>query len=217
MLKKVNIPFTLLVFVVTLAGSASLLYEVVWIRQLGLSFGSTAVATSVMLSAFLGGLALGSFLIGRRADTLKSPFKTLGSIEIVAAIFGLASIPALAYVGRAYVLISNTFGLSGGGSLALRALFAGLVMLLPAILFGMTFPVATVCGSRLIGGEKAAGTISAVSAFGSAIGAALTGLLLEPALGIFATALVGMGINLVAAALAFAGAKLGANQTELHS
>lgn len=202
-MKKNSLSFALLLVVVGFAGIASLLYEVVWIRQLGLSFGSTAVATSVMLSAFLGGLALGSWIIGKRADGFKSPFMVLAGIEFVAAVFGLASIPALAYVGRAYLLISTTLGLSGGASLALRALLAGIIMLIPAILFGMTFPVATVAGSRLIGGHKAAGLISAVSSFGSAIGAALTGLILEPNLGIFNTALVGMGINLLAATIAF--------------
>lgn len=205
-MKTQKLAFSALLGVVTFAGIASLLYEVVWIRQLGLSFGSTAVATSVMLSAFLGGLALGSWLIGKKADTLRSPFMTLALIEVVAAVFGMASIPALEYVGRAYLLISTKFGLSGGASLALRAIFAALIMLAPAILFGMTFPVATVAGSRLMGGEKAAGIISATSSFGSAIGAVVTGLILEPNLGIFNSALVGMGINLLAAAIAAASA-----------
>ena len=45
--------FRLLVAAVFFAGVASLIYEVVWIRVLGLSLGSTAVAFSVMLTAFL--------------------------------------------------------------------------------------------------------------------------------------------------------------------
>lgn len=203
--KNKQLAFAVLIGMVLFAGIASLLYEVLWIRQLGLSLGSTAVATSVMLSAFLGGLALGSWIISKRADTLKSPFLVLGIVEIAAAIFGLGSIPILELVGRAYVFLASNFGIVEGGAFALRAGFSAAVMLLPAILFGMTFPLATAEGARLVGGQKSAGIVSAVSSFGSALGAAVSGLWLEPMLGIFRSALVGMGLNLIAALLAFLG------------
>lgn len=200
--------FATLTAMVLCAGVASLLYEVLWVRQLGLSLGSTAVATSVMLSAFLGGLAIGSWLIGKKADTVPSAFKWLAFIEIAAALMGLASIPLLSAAGHGYVFLAVTFGLTGAAATAVRALFAAVVMLIPAILFGMTFPLATVEGGRLIGGQKAAGIVSAVSSFGSAIGAALCGLWLEPLLGIFVSALVGMGLNLLAAVFAFIGHRM---------
>lgn len=204
-MKRSSLAFGLLLFAVVCAGVASLLYEVLWIRQLGLSLGSTAVATSVMLSAFLGGLALGSWIISKWADDFKEPFLVFAGVEVVAAVLGLASIPALAYAGRAYLLISNSFGASGFASLALRSCFAAIVMLIPALLFGMTFPIATVIGTRLIGGQKAAGIISATSSFGSAIGALLAGLYLEPVFGIMKSAQIGMAINLAAAAAAMLG------------
>lgn len=193
-----------LIGVVLSAGIASLIYEVVWIRQLGLSLGSTAVAFSVMLSAFLGGLALGGWAMGRRADTDPFPARTLARVEVAAAILGLLSIPALAFAGRAYVWLA--LSVAGGPmvSLALRSIIALLVMLVPAILFGMTFPLATVVGGRLTEGRKAAAIVSATSSFGSAIGALLSGLWLEPAYGLFTSAAVGAGFNLVAALLAYA-------------
>ncbi len=195
--------FVLLLGAVFLAGAASLIYEVVWIRQLGLSLGSTAVAFSVMLSAFLGGLSLGGWYMGRRSDTLLNPAKTLASVEAAAAVLGVLSIPALAVAGRIYVLIAVT---SSGGplvSLLLRSVVALVVMLVPATLFGMTFPLATVVGGRLVGGVTAVGAVSAASAFGSAAGAALAGLWFEPAFGLSMSAAIGAGFNLVAAAAAF--------------
>jgi predicted membrane-bound spermidine synthase len=44
----------------TLSGAAGLIYEVLWMRMLGLVFGATTIAVSVVLAAFMGGLALGS-------------------------------------------------------------------------------------------------------------------------------------------------------------
>lgn len=195
--------FALLVMAVFSAGVASLVYEVVWIRQLGLSLGSTAVAFSVMLSAFLGGLALGGWYMGRRSDTMALPARTLVYVEIAAAVLGVLAIPALAVAGRAYVSIAVTA--SGGPlvSLGLRSAIAALVMLVPATLFGMTFPLATVAGSRLVGSHKAVGAVSAASSFGSAAGALLAGLWFEPAFGLFTSAVIGAGFNLVAAGCAY--------------
>ncbi|MDR1775812.1 MAG: hypothetical protein LBS17_05165 [Actinomycetes bacterium] len=195
--------FVLLCVGVFCAGVASLLYEVLWVRQLGLSLGSTAVATSVMLSAFLGGLAVGSYVMGRRADGLAHPARVLATVEVIAAVLGVAAIPALSGAGHAYVLIATTTGATGAGATVLRALFALVVMFIPALLFGMTFPLATTVGARLIPAQTAAGLVSAVSSFGSAAGAALCGLWLEPTLGIFRSACVGAGMNLLAAAAVF--------------
>ncbi|MCL2024287.1 MAG: hypothetical protein FWG78_00715 [Coriobacteriia bacterium] len=194
--------FLVLVAAVTAAGTSSLIYEVLWIRQLSFALGSTAVAVSIMLTAFLGGLALGSMLMGRVADKLARPLKAFTVVEIVAAITGLASIPAIAYAGRAYVLIATTVGMTGFWSMVLRGVFALVIMAIPATLFGMTFPLATVAGTRLVGSNTAVGVVSAASSFGSAIGALVCGLWLEPTLGLFASALVASGLNVLAAAAA---------------
>ncbi|MHB9003099.1 MAG: spermidine synthase family protein [Coriobacteriia bacterium] len=190
---------SLLLLMVFTAGAASLLYEVVWVRQLGMSLGSTALASSVMLSAFLGGLAIGSWIAGRRADSLASPLMTLVRIELAAAAIGAISVPALERAGHAYVLVSQQTGADPQTSLLLRAAFAFVVMLLPAIAFGMTFPVATAAAARLVAVERASGWISAASSFGSAVGAAATGLYLEPALGLTGSAWTGAALNVIAA------------------
>lgn len=199
---SVRLPFGLLLAAVFSAGSASLLYEVVWVRQLGMSLGSTALASSVMLSAFLGGLAVGSWVAGRRADALASPIRSLVRLELVAALIGAVSVPVLALAGRAYVLVAVSTGAGPGGSLALRAFFSLVAMFIPAALFGMTFPIATAAAARFVSVDKAGGWISAASSFGSAVGAAVAGLYLEPLLGLTGSALAGAGLNIVAAALA---------------
>ena len=53
-----------------LSGMASLAYEVVWLRRLGLLLGGTQVAASLALGAFMGGLALGALWSVRLAREL---------------------------------------------------------------------------------------------------------------------------------------------------
>jgi spermidine synthase len=181
------------------AGFASLIYEVVWVRQLSLSLGSTAVAGSTMLAAFLAGLALGSWISGRRADTSSDPVKWLAFVELGAAAIGLVSVPALTAAGHAYVAIAGGIGAGPFAAMALRAIFSLVVMLAPATLFGMAFPLASKAAEQMGTPERAASGVYAASSFGSAFGAASGGLLLEPLMGITGAALVAAGLNLVAA------------------
>ena len=50
------------------SGGTALVYEVVWSKFLSQMFGSTIYAQTVVLAAFMGGLALGNKLLGRWAD-----------------------------------------------------------------------------------------------------------------------------------------------------
>lgn len=64
------------------------MYELLWIRELTLVMGGTTHAVSTVVAAFMAGLALGSFLAGRRASRVASPLRAYGILEIaVAALF----------------------------------------------------------------------------------------------------------------------------------
>jgi spermidine synthase len=51
-----------------ISGASGLIYEVLWARMPTLSFGVTVLAAATVMAAFMGGLALGSYLFGRWAD-----------------------------------------------------------------------------------------------------------------------------------------------------
>src|SRR6185295_1413600 len=77
-----------------LSGAVSLVYQVLWMRKLGLLFGNTAQAAATTLTAFFLGLALGGHLGGRRAARLGNPLRAYGWVEIgialgAAVYFGL--------------------------------------------------------------------------------------------------------------------------------
>ena len=50
---------------------SGLIYEVAWVRSLELIFGATTFAVATVLAAFMGGLACGSFFMGRLAARLE--------------------------------------------------------------------------------------------------------------------------------------------------
>ena len=79
--------FVLLLFFAT--GLSALVYQVIWLRTLATVFGSTTYATTTVLSAFMGGLALGSYVFGRMADRAKRPLMLYGILEIGIGVFAL--------------------------------------------------------------------------------------------------------------------------------
>ena len=60
--------YRVLYFCFLLSGAAGLIFQISWMKALGLVFGSTTYAVTAVLCAFMAGLALGSWLLGRYAE-----------------------------------------------------------------------------------------------------------------------------------------------------
>src|ERR1041385_2279308 len=71
------------------SGMSGLVYQVVWVRELVLVFGATTFAVSTVLTAFMGGLALGSYYFGRRSERVRRPLRLYGFLELGIGIYGL--------------------------------------------------------------------------------------------------------------------------------
>jgi spermidine synthase len=69
------------------SGATALVYEVLWSKHLGLMLGSTVQAQTVVLATFMGGLALGNRLFGRRADAADRPLALYGRLEIAIGLY----------------------------------------------------------------------------------------------------------------------------------
>jgi len=72
------------------SGVAGLVYEVVWTRMLTQIFGNTTYAIATVLSAFMAGLAIGSYVFGRIADRGKNDFLLYGILEAGVGVYGFA-------------------------------------------------------------------------------------------------------------------------------
>ena len=122
------------------SGVTGLMYEVVWSRLLGLVFGNTVYAISTVLAAFMGGLALGSYLGGRWADRLRRPLFAYGLLEVGIGAYGLLSPFLLEGVGTVYQIVAGAWVFPHPGAYLIRFLLAILVLFFPTFFMGVTFP-----------------------------------------------------------------------------
>jgi spermidine synthase len=191
------------------SGAAALVYEVVWLRLLSLVMGSTAYALSAMLTAFLGGLALGAWIAGRASQSRGASLRAYAALEIGIALLA-GAMPAL--VAAAAPLFGAAYRALGESLLAYsvaQLAIAGALLLVPTALMGATLPVLTAAVVREAGGLAGrVGDLYGANSLGGALGAALCGFLLLPELGMRATSWVAAGLNAAVALAALAAARL---------
>ena len=185
------------------SGLAGLIYEVSWTRLLTLYIGHTTAAASAVVAAFLGGLAIGAGAGGSIASRL-TPRRSLHAyvaIEIaviVAALLVPLELSALTPL-LAWAYDNGTPGLLFP---AVRVLSCLVMVFLPSLALGATFPLAIrwyASGSAEPAREG--GALYFVNTVGAAIGALVAGFVLIPTLGISGTTRVGMAGSALAAVL----------------
>jgi spermidine synthase len=79
----------IILFWFLLSGLSSLIYEILWMRMLILIFGSTTFAISTVLTAFMGGLAIGGYDCGRFIDRARYPVLIYGGLEALVGFYAL--------------------------------------------------------------------------------------------------------------------------------
>ena len=174
-----------------LSGATGLVYQVLWVRMLGLVLGHSVLAVSLVVAIFMAGLGLGARLAGARAERLARPLFAYGLLEGAIALLALFS-PMGVHAGAA--LFARLSG--GGTNLAAVALVAVLALLPPATAMGATLPILTrwyVRDHRTLGRDM--GWLYAVNTSGAVLGAALAGFLLLPLLGQPQTLYLAAAIN----------------------
>ena len=139
-----------------LSGASGLIFETICTRLLTYTFGNTAHAVSTVVSAFLGGLALGAFLIGRWADTRSAPLLLYGKLELLAGIYYLFIPRLFGLLTQAYVALNGRHQFGPTELLLARIGLSALVVLPPTILMGGTLPALAsflATNSRSIGSD----------------------------------------------------------------
>ncbi len=185
------------------SGATALVYEVIWSKFLSQMFGSTIYAQTVVLAVFMGGLALGNKLFGRRADRLRQPLRIYGYLEIAIGVYAFF-FPALDHAAdRVFVILGSRIAQHAGLLLGLKGLLSALLLLGPTILMGGTLPLLS---AWLQSVSPDAGRRSAlfysVNSLGAVTGAGLAGFWLVQNLGLVSslqmTALVNVVIGVTA-------------------
>ncbi len=125
-----------------LSGLSALIFEVTWVRELGLTLGNTAQATSTVLAVFMGGLALGAFFGGRFAEkTQHKALAVYGLLELCAGVVGLLVSMALQECSSFYLWLYHSLSLGAETMAAARLIVSVCILTVPTILMGATLPV----------------------------------------------------------------------------
>ena len=186
----------------TCSGLAGLVYEVSWTRLLTLYIGHTTAAASVVVGAFLGGLAVGAGAGGAVASRL-SPRRALQAyvgLELGVAVAALL-LPLELSSLRPVLAWAYNDGAAGPLFPVVRLLACLLMVFVPSTMLGATFPMAI----RWFAHEsdnpaRSAGALYVVNTAGAAAGALLAGFVLIPAIGVSGATWVGVAASTVAAA-----------------
>lgn len=181
-----------------LSGFASLVYENAWTRSLTLVIGSSIYSFSTMLVTFLVGLALGGFIYARVLGHREARLSTFGLIELWVGLSALATIPLFEKLPLIFIRLLHGFGDTFTVFLYLQIFLSALVMFIPTVLLGMTFPlVARLFTQSLYRVGSGVGSSYAANTVGAVLGAFAGGFILIPNLGVQNTIIFAVVMNLL--------------------
>ena len=168
-----------------LSGFASLSLEVLWTRAIAIAAGSSTYSFTVMLAAFLMGIALGSWLHALTATRKISLAVRFGSVLLLAGFFALAASSALPKLPELAIALNVALfdDLTRIRPLT-TFLLAFLMMFIPCLFIGMAFPLANQARASLAAGySQPVGDTVSLNTLGSIGGSLVAGFVLLPWLG----------------------------------
>ncbi|MAG22450.1 MAG: hypothetical protein CL943_04080 [Candidatus Diapherotrites archaeon] len=190
-------------FAFFVSGAAGLMYEIIWFRYLQMIFGTTVYAASTMLTAFMAGLALGSWLVGRYADKrIKNPAVAFSYCQLLIGIYGIGLIFVFNMLPMVSIVLQGILG--GQFFLYSLARFAAIFLLLifPTTLMGATFPlIAKAYAKKMDELGKDIANVYSVNSMGAIIGSFAAGFLVIPLIGMQNSVLLTASLNLLSAGI----------------
>lgn len=195
--------YPIILGLIFLSGCAGLVYEVLWMKQLGLLFGNSAQASAATFSAFFLGLGVGNWFWGRRAERMQDLLRAYALLEagilacaliyfLILKLFHFTYPSLFQFAAQAHVVVIVKF------------LLAVLLVFPAAFFMGGTLPV---MGQFLVRRKHEFGrTVSlfyGINTLGAAAGALAAGFYLPLQFGYRSSYLIGLAITGTVAAAAF--------------
>jgi spermidine synthase len=195
---------TWLLWIFVLSGFSGLIYQSIWTQYLGLFLGHSSYAQSLVLILFMGGMAVGAWLVSRWSSGFRRPLLAYAIIEVVIGLLGLFFDGIYqGLTGWAYDQLLPMLPASQLQSV--RWVLAAAMVLPQCILLGATFPLMSAGYIRLQ--EHAQGRVLAGLYFSNSLGAAIGALastyVMLPAIGMPGTVFSAGLINIIVAIIVY--------------
>ena len=205
---------TLLIPLFLTSGATSLVYEILWERQLHLVVGTSQVSVIIVLAAFMAGLAIGGFIAARIAHRIGNPLFFYAILEGIIGLYALV-FPQILQVIQPIYLSAWEFFEPGPVSFAIFQFgLTGLFVLPPTICMGATLPILSrFATSTIAGSGTQVGRLYGANTIGAVLGVAISGFYLLPTMGLEKTTWVTAAANL---GLCVAAGLLGAWNQRTH-
>lgn len=191
--------FALILICFFISGLTGLIYQILWVRMIVKIIGSAPFAVSIVLTVFMGGLGLGSYLAGRVIDRVKRPLKLVqiyGLLELCVGAYGLI-VPLLLIIFQPlYSVLYNRFFENFFGYNLLTFLGCTFLLILPVTCMGATLPVLSrffVSSLNHVGTRV--GRLYGLNTIGAAVGSLLCGFWLINGLGVWGTLVFAIFLN----------------------
>jgi spermidine synthase len=186
----------LLLTAVFLSGFAGLSWEILWQIESALALGVSARGTALTLVATMGGMSLGSALMGRRLRRrpMLHPARAYALLELLVALSGVVLLPGFRAVER---LDATLWRLSSSLGPVLHLIAILLVLGPPTVAMGATLPVFGDLARRR---ALSIATLYALNTAGATVGTLAASFLVLPAAGISGCASLMISIDLLVAA-----------------
>jgi spermidine synthase len=192
-----------------ISGFCSILYELIWLRLAMAQFGVTTPLVSTVLSAFMAGIGLGSWVAGRFAQTLvhRQNFRPLKIYAYCEMLIGASAllVPLQLSLGHRFIdVVSGSSGMSSGLYYFISGLCLALTLVPWCACMGATIPLAmaAIQRDRANDSQRSFSFLYVANLVGATAGAIVPLLLIEVT-GFRATLRVGVALNLFIAVSAF--------------
>jgi predicted membrane-bound spermidine synthase len=187
-----------LLFALFCSGAAALIYQIAWIRPIGIVFHSTLYLVAVVTTAFMVGLGAGSLYAGSLSKSPRPPLLFYALFEIGIGLYGLLILEIFTLLPD---INQKLLSISDPSRYHLNLFISILLILgLPTAMMGATFSF-VVAANREESSGRSVGGIYAANNLGAIVGVLAAGHFLVPFLGIKGTTLVAVALNLAAGAI----------------
>lgn len=184
-----------------ISGFTAMAYEIIWLRLLIPVLSSTTYSFTIVLSIFILGITIGSFLVYKFSSRIKNSYRFLGLIQLgilLSIIAGLPLYERLPYFIWNAIGDPNIDHHSYGYYIFIQLFFVFLILIVPTILMGMSLPIASrLSVNKVEESGSGVGKIFSINTLGTVTGSLITGLALIPWIGLFSTLLVILLMNLI--------------------